>query len=49
MSAAVERILREEVIMDNMRDVPEGVATFFENPEAMSELMKCPLPIPPEW
>lgn len=48
MSAAVERILREEVIMDNMRDVPDEVARLFEKPEAMSELMKCPLPIPPE-
>lgn len=48
MSAAVERILREGVIMDNMRDVPEEVATLFENPKAMSELMKFPLPIPPE-
>ena len=48
MSAAGERVLREGVIMDNMRDVPEEVATLFENPKAMSELMKCPLPIPPE-
>lgn len=48
MSTAVERILREEISMDNMQDIPSEVVTFFEKEEAMNELMKFPFPIPLE-
>lgn len=46
MSTAVERILREEISMDNMQDIPSEVVTFFEKEEAMNELMKFPFSHP---